>query len=222
MANPAPPPVPETPPPRRIRKRLYLPVILILLMIVVGVGFYVRGVWADTTERNPATADVGTITQLFRQPDGTVVVRCAIVIDAPPSATWGVVSGYDKHNEFMPYISKVEATKKDGGVVIVEGTAHSRIWGDWPFRSETTHRETPAAGEYSASWSEENKDVFKINRGSWKIVPNGSNKNQTLLVFTLQIELKDYPDAIVRNVIMDRLHTILKAVRDETLRRKKA
>ena len=53
------------------------------------------------------------------------------------------------------------------------------------------------------------------------MTPFDPAKKQTLLVFTLQIELKKYPNFIVRNIIMDRLHSVLKSMRDETLRRKK-
>src|ERR1022692_1676485 len=53
----------------------------------------------------------------------------------------------------------------------VHGVAHSRLWGDWPFQSLATHREAPDKGEYSALWSEEDKDVFKINRGGWSLSP---------------------------------------------------
>ena len=212
-------PTPAETPARR-RKRTYVPFILILLVILAAIGFYIRGTWTDAIERNPGKSDDGTMTQLYRQADGSVVVRCAVIVDATPKETWAVVTDYDKHNEFLPYLSKVAATKLDDGRIAVEGVAHSRIWGDWPFRSETTHVEKPDIGEFSATWSEEDKDVFKINRGGWTIKPNG--KNQTLLVFTLQIELKQYPNWIVRNVLMDRLHAILKAARDETLRRKAA
>ena len=78
----------------------------------------------------------------------------------------------------------------------------------------------PDDAEYSAQWSEEDKDVFKVSRGTWTVTPFDKAKKQTLLVFTLQIELKNYPNFIVRNIIMDRLHSVLKSMRDETLRRK--
>jgi hypothetical protein len=83
-----------------------------------------------------------------------------------------------------------------------------------------THVESPQSGEYSALWSEEESGPFKIDRGGWSLSPVDKAQTQTLLVFTIQIELKDYPNFLVRNIIMDRLHSILKAVRDETLKRK--
>ena len=43
---------------------------------------------------------------------------------------------------------------------------------------------------------------------------------ETLVVFTLDIELNKYPSFMVRNVLMDRLHKVLKALRAEVRRRR--
>ncbi len=221
MSTTSPASPPAGPEPKRVKKRLYIPMILLVLVVAFAIGFFVRGTWPDTTIQNPTGPADGAITQLFRKENGNVIVRCGVVVDAPPKDVWAVVSDYSKHHEFLPYVSKVEATKQPDGKLRINGSAHSRIWGDWPFESMVSHRETPADGEYSALWSEENVGLFAVSRGGWSLSPVGTDKKQTLLVFTLQIELKDYPNFIVRNVIMDRLHTILTSMRDETLKRKK-
>ena len=97
--------------------------------------------------------------------------------------------------------------------------AYSRVWQEWPFQSLVTQKEDPDDGEYSALWDEVDQGEFAVNRGGWTLKPH-KDKKQTLLAFTLQIELKDYPNFLVRNIIMDRLHGVLKAMRDETLRRR--
>lgn len=216
------PDLPASPKPRRARRRVYLPLILLGVLLLAAIGFGVRGTWVDASLKNPATLAEGTVTQLYRQPDGNVVVRCSVVVDAPPSEVWAVVSGYEKHKEFLPYVSKVEATRQADGQLRIEGIAHSRIWGDWPFESTVVESKSPEMGEYSALWDEAKTGPFSVNRGGWTLAPNGANTNQTLLTFTLQVELNDYPNFIVRNIVMDRLHSILKAMRDETHRRKKA
>jgi hypothetical protein len=38
-------------------------------------------------------------------------------------------------------------------------------------------------------------------------------------VFTLQMELQGYPNFVVRNILMDRVGTIVQSVRDEVARR---
>jgi len=213
-------PVPQAAQPQRAKKRIYIPLILLVLLVLLGVGFYVRGTWADTVEKNPSGPDAGTVTQLLQKANGNIVVRSAIVVDAPPKEAWAVITDYASHQQFLPYVSKVEATKEADGRFLIDGVAQSRIWGDWPFQSLVTHTESPDDAEYSTQWSEEDKDVFKVSRGTWTVTPFDKAKKQTLLVFTLQIELKNYPNFIVRNIIMDRLHSVLKSMRDETLRRK--
>jgi ribosome-associated toxin RatA of RatAB toxin-antitoxin module len=208
----------DTPRAQRVKKRFYVPLILLLLMLGVALGFFVRGTWADTKEKNPAGPEAGTVTQLLRQPDGNVVVRCAVIAHAPPKDVWAVVTDYAHHNRFLPYVGRVAATQQDDGRLLIDGVAHSRIWGDWPFQSLVAHKESPDDGQYATSWSEENKDVFQINRGGWTVSCFG--QADTLLVFTLQVELKHYPNFIVRNVIMDRLHAVVQAMRDEAHKRR--
>ncbi len=204
-------------PPKRLRKRLWIPSVLLLLLVLVGVGFYVRGTWADTQPRDPASVAEGTVTQLLRQPDGAVVVRCAIRIAATPKQVWGVVTDYNTHSDLIPYASKVSGTHEIDGRWRVAGIAHSRIWGDWPFETRVTHVEDQAKQEYRTAWDEENDGLIAVNRGGWKLSPAGDG--ETLLVYTLQVEVPQYPAFVLRNIVMDRLHSVLKAVRVETLRR---
>lgn len=216
-------PLPQTDPqPERVKKRLYIPLAFLLLFAACAVGVYVRGTWADKDVKNPAKPEDGTHTQLLEQKNGNVVVRCAVVVDAPPQEAWAVVIDYPAHKNFLDYVKDVKGTKQEDGRFLVEGIAHSRIWGDWPFENLVTHHETPDDAEFATSWSEEDKDVFKVSRGGWTVTPLGKDRKQSLLVFTLQIELKDHPNFIVRNIIMDRLHSVVRAMRDETLRRKQS
>jgi ribosome-associated toxin RatA of RatAB toxin-antitoxin module len=209
-------PTPTTPP-KRIRKRLWIPSVLLLILALVGVGFYVRGTWAGTQERNPESVAEGTVTQLLRKPDGTVVIRCAIRIKATPKQVWAVVTDYNTHNDFIPYASQVTGTHEPDGRWHVVGVAHSRIWGDWPFDTHVVHLEDPAKQQYQTSWDEQNDGLIAVNRGGWQLSPIGDD--ETLLVYTLQVEVPQYPAFVLRNIVMDRLHSVLKAVRAETQRR---
>ncbi len=222
MSTPSTPPA-EATQPQRAKKRIYIPLILIILVVAVAIAAYVRGTWADSIERNPATADAGTITQLHQKANGNVEVRCAVIVDAPPKEVWAVVTDYPSHAAFLPYVKEVAGIRQADGRFLVKGVAHSRLYGDWPFESLTTHAELPG-DEYTTSWTEEEKDhdVFAASRGGWSVRPVGKDNKQTLLVFTLQVELQKCPNFIVRNIIMDRLHSLVKAMRDETLKRKKA
>jgi hypothetical protein len=100
----------------------------------------------------------------------------------------------------------------------IEGIAHSRLWGDWPFDSHITHSEHPDKGEYTAAWNETDKGELAVNRGHWQLRPF-KDQNQTLLVYALQVETEHYPAFLVRNIIMDRLPSVVRAVGNEVKRR---
>ena len=204
-------------PRKRIRKRLWIPSVLLLVLVLAGLGFYVRGTWADTQERDPASVADGTVTQLLRKPDGALLIRCAIRIKATPKQVWAVVTDYNTHNDFIPYASKVTAAHDPDGRWHVAGVAHSRIWGDWPFDTHVVHVEDQAKQEYHTAWDEKNDGLIALNRGGWRLSPVGDG--ETLLVYTLQVEVPQYPAFVLRNIVMDRLHSVLKAVRAETQRR---
>lgn len=199
---------------RRVKKRLLIPAILLGLILLVLVGLWIRGTWADTTVKNPSNSAEGTITQLYRPPDGAVQVRCAAVIDSSSEKVWAVVSDYANHVNFLPYVSEIQVAEDNDGIR-VSGTAHSRLWGDFPFSAYVRHKENPVKGEYQSSWDESADGT--INRGSWTVTPTLDGK--TLLVYALQVEVDPYPNFIVRNILMDRLHLVVKAVRDEVKRR---
>lgn len=201
---------------RRVRKRIWIPSVLLGLLVLAGAWLWWRGTSADTVEHNPASAADGAVTQLLSQ-DGRTFIRCAIVVPAPPRAVWNVVTDYDSHPKFIRYVGKLSSQKMDDGRVHLSGVAHSRLWGDFPFESDVTHAEKPAQGEYAATWHEEGKAGFLVDRGGWTV--KGLPADQSLLIFTLQMEIQGYPNFLVRNILMDRVGTIVESVRDEVARR---
>lgn len=201
---------------RRVRKRIWIPSVLLALLVFGGTWLWWRGTSADTVERNPASAADGAITQLLTQ-GGRTFVRCAIIVPAQPEAVWKVVTDYDSHPEFIRYIAELSSQKLDDGRVRLTGVAHSRLWGDFPFESDVTHAEKPAQGEYAASWHEEGKSGFLVDRGAWTV--KRLDADQSLLIITLQMELQGYPNFLVRNILMDRVGAIVQSVRDEVAKR---
>jgi hypothetical protein len=71
--------------PSQQRKKRYLLIAARLLGLVAGLSLwlYVRGTWADPVTHNPATPAEGTVTQLYRTPQGDSQIGCAILVDAP-------------------------------------------------------------------------------------------------------------------------------------------
>lgn len=206
-----------TPAPRRVRKRILIPSVLLVLFLVTLLVLIARGSWADTQIRDPKTPAEGTITQLYRTPEGHTPVRCAIVVPAPAAEVWKVITDYDNHHRFMPYVTHVGSTETADGRHRIAGLAHSQLWGDWLFDSTVKHTATDDG--YKAAWDEAG-DPLTVNRGSWQVRALG--KNDSLVVFSLEIELANYPNFLVRNILMDRLHYVLKALRQEVARRQES
>jgi uncharacterized protein YndB with AHSA1/START domain len=200
---------------RRVKKRLLIPVLVLGLLLVLLAWLYLRGTWADTTARDPQSAAAGPITQLYRTPEGDVVVRSAIRFDAPPAKVWEVIQDYPSHPQFLPYVSAMEARPEAGGRVYVTGTVHSRLWGDWPFAAYVDHKKI-SDGEFVATWDEPGEGLA-VNRGSWMV--RAVERDKTLVVYTLQAETARYPNFFVRNLLLNRLGALLSGLRDEVNRR---
>lgn len=203
---------------RRVRKRYRIPLLIVLVLAGIVGWLYWRGTVAESRERDPQSVADGAITQLLTQ-DGRTFLRCGILVDAPPATVWKVVRDYESQADFLPYLSQISSKKLDDGRVRITGVAHSRIWGDWPFESHVREHENPETGEYSISWDERESGEFAINHGSWRITPAGDR--QTLLVYSLQVEMARYPDFLVRALMRERLAGVLRAVRDEVARRER-
>jgi uncharacterized membrane protein len=201
---------------RRVKKRILIPSFLLGLILAVFLWAYIRGTWADTQVRNPKTAADGIITQLYRTPEDKIQVRCAVIVEAPPEKVWEVVTDYDDHPKFLPYVSEVRVTGKEGSKWHLVGRAHSSLWGDWAFEADVVQKEDPRKGDYRAFWEEHGEDIL-TNRGEWTVSAAGEGKS--LVVYSLQLEVRKYPSFLARNILLDRLPLIVKGLRDEVQRR---
>jgi uncharacterized membrane protein len=200
--------VPQRP---HLKKRILIPAILIVLFAALVIGAYVRGTWADTSPRNPQTPAEGAVVHLYQRKDGAPQVRGAILIDAPADRVWAVIRDYPSHPRFMPYIFSLEAHPEERNRVFLSGVAHSRLWGDWPFKMHVDHLEH-ADKEYVASWDGPS-DVLTVNRGSWTVT--AVNPQQTLVVLALDWEASGYAQFFINNLLLDRVPAMLTALRDE-------
>jgi hypothetical protein len=198
---------PATPPRRHLRKRLLIPLALAVVLAVVLVAAVVRGTWADTTPKNPATAADGIVTQLYQAPDGHKQVRCAVILDYPAEEVWATVTDYDHYAAIFPTLESVRAEPAADGGHHLTGTARS-VLGNWPF--DVVFRNDEDAGKkYVASW-DGGSGAVRVLRGSWTVTPAGPG--QTLLVFTSEAEVAGYPNWAVRNVLLSRQPRVVAAV----------
>ncbi len=205
---PAPQPAPAATPPRRLRKRVLIPLIVVGIFGLLLLGAYVRGTWADTTPKDPTSSADGVVCHLYRTPDGHTPVRCAVLLDHPIDRVWKVVTDYDHYGEIFPTLATVpvKVLRVDVGGYHLSGVAHS-VLGDWPFNIHINHKVTPE--QRVASWNDTAGDV-RLNRGSWTLTPKGPGK--TLLVYSLEVEIKGYPNFLVRNVLLSRQPGVMGAV----------
>jgi uncharacterized membrane protein len=205
-----PPASPPTPPRKRLGKRTRVLLVILAVFALLLVGAYIRGTWADTTPRDPASPADGVVCHLYRTPDGHTPVRCAVLLDHPIDKVWKVITDYDRYGEIFPTLRSAPVKVTRGGAerVHLSGLASS-VFGDWPFDIHITHEESPQ--NRIASWHDRGADVL-VNRGSWKLTPKGEGR--TLLVYSLEVEIKGYPNFLVRNILLGRQPGVVQAVID--------
>lgn len=210
-------PVPA-PPVRRIKKRWLIPGLLLVLLIALLIWAGIRGTWADLERKNPSTVADGPVCQLFlEKPPDQKVVRCAMLLGFSAEEVWRVVTDYDHFDEIFPYLHSTRATCEGGNdkhrtaTYHLTGMVHSKLFGDWPFDTHVEHRELSR----TVSWIERGHRVT-YNAGSWEMIAKGPQ--QTLLVYSLAVEVTPFPDSVVRNVLLDHVKEVVTAV-DQRLKK---
>jgi hypothetical protein len=199
-----------TPPPtsrRRRRRWLIIPLVLLLLFAGVTAWLYVRGTWADGKPRDPGTGEP-PIAQLYQPPDGRTCIRAAALLPWPRNQVWRIVTDYEHYDQFLPYLADVAVTSEKDGCHMT-GEAKSAFSGYWPFAIDI--REQKGEQEWSATWDQPAGKEVLVNRGGWMLIDRGK---QTLLVLTLEAEVKGTPTFILRNVFLHRLPIVLKAIEE--------
>jgi hypothetical protein len=130
-----------------------------------------------------------------------------MLLNHPPARVWSAVTDYSNYATILPYLHDVQAATDEGDWQIT-GNARSLLGGYWPF---TIHfRQERSATMSVARWDENGQGEVRLNRGSWEVIPHG--KDQTLLVLSLEAEVRDCPTFILRNVFMHRLKVVLRRV----------
>ena len=200
---------PSTPPaPRRLRKRVAIPALVLGALLALLTALWARGTVADSVAVNPTAAAEGVVTQLHLTPEGRRVVRCATIIERPMAEVWKVVTDYAGFERVFPTVRGVSTSVEPDGRHRFACEVSS-ILGTWPIDIRVRHQES--AERCVASWDEPTGDVL-VNRGSWTLSP-GSAPGQTLVVYTLDVEVRSFPDFLVRAVLVARQKTVVEALR---------
>ena len=193
---------------RHVRKRVFVPLMVLGLFLVLIAVAVVRGTWADTQEKNPASPRDGVITQLYKTAEGRKVVRCAVLIDQPMKEVWAAVTDYDRYLEIFPTLASAHARSEPGGKHRLQGEARWS-WGTWDYDILISHQESPE--RCVTSWDSPGGDAT-VDRGSWTLTP--VSEHHTLVVYQLEAEIGRYPNFLVRNVLLGRQRHAVAALAD--------
>ena len=198
-------PAQPTPPPRQVRKRILLPAIAIAMLIVLAGGIWLRGTAASAEEKNPTSSAEGVLTQLYLTQDGRKVVRCAAIVDRPVEEVWKAVTDYGNFGRMFPMLRDVRAGVEADGRSRLQCKVTS-IFGAWPVDVRIRH---DTSGKHVASWDEPTGNIT-VNRGSWTLTPLDPAK--TRVIYLLDVEVRPFPDALVRAVLLSRQKTVVEAL----------
>ena len=181
------------------------------VLIVISVLFLVHAIVRGTlvqTPVDPSAAGDGVVCGLNRLDDGSKRARCALFIDAPIDAVWGVITDYPHYPQIFPYLRTVAFANEPDGRVHMSGVASTKMYRDWPFDLYLVNQVTPELR--TASWDEPGGRLT-TNRGNW--TARRISATQTLLSYSLEITVRHLPHFILRNVLLDHIPAVLLAVK---------
>jgi hypothetical protein len=119
-----------------------------------------------------------------------------------------VVTDYAHYDDFLPYLADIEVEPRTGGGCRMSGRARSAFRGWWDF--SLTVRVDRSSPIWRAYWEEAGDSEVQVNRGGWAVSEKGPD--QTLLVLTLEAEVRGTPTFILRNTFLQRLPRVMSAV----------
>jgi hypothetical protein len=177
------------------------------LLCSLGLAALVRGTWADTEPLMPASVEAGPVCHLYQMPGEGKQVRCAMLLPYSLDRVWQAVTDYDNYGDICSYVHAGDLTYDPNGTLHVEGSAQSILTRDIPFAADIHHEQM--LDRYRTTWDQSSGDVL-VNRGHWILTPTGPS--ETLLELTLEVQMRNIPTFILRNISMHRLPEVVRAV----------
>ena len=181
--------------PKRLRFLLAGAALLVGLILTL----VVRGTLVAGQVVTPASSKDPASKQLLAGPEGNKRVRYARVLDHSPDAVWGAITAYADYPEIFGRVSQATSSRVDSKTR-VEMTVTSGVYGDWPFEIFLSEEVTPE--KRVLSWDQPSESLT-VNRGSWTLTPVGPSS--TLVVYEVEIEVRQVPLFFVRNVLLTRV-----------------
>jgi hypothetical protein len=187
------------------RRRSLVPALVMLLLAGLSLTVFVRGTWADTAPREPASGSDGPIARVVQTAAGKEVCA-AIRLSFPMDEVWRAITDYEHYGDICSFIHGAELTRGPDGCRVV-GQARTPLPCDVPFTIEL--KQEQELFEYRSSWDESSGDVL-VNRGGWVVRPAG--EDETLLMLRLEVQVRGVPTFLLRNLSRHRLCEVLRAV----------
>jgi hypothetical protein len=187
-------------------RRLVLPACVLGLAFAVLAAAFARGTLAETP-RAPATVEEGAVCQVVETPEEGRHVRCTKLLAFPLEEVWAVVTDYDNYGDICSCIRAGAIAHEPDGRCRLEARANSVLPGGVPFEVELRHEQE--LFEYAASWDQSGGDVL-VNRGRWVLTPQGPS--HTLVSLRLEVQVRNVPTFILRNLSLHRLRDVVLAV----------
>lgn len=206
--RPAPPAGPSR---QRVALRFLLGVLLVGLLL--SGWFYLRGTWATTDPTDPTTPDQGVDSRLVQAPDGDKEIRTAVVIPVAVATAWKILSNYDEWERLFKTVRRKQVAEPvdehHHHVVSDVMTPLGLITLDFI----VTHERTPDGG-YLAWWDAPTAEL-PVNRGTIRLTPLGPD--QTLLVYTVRKQYRQYPHFVVNNLLLTQQKDLVRTLRQRMI-----
>jgi hypothetical protein len=190
----------------RIKKRILIPGLLLALFLFVLAFMAIRGSCAPRRFLVPAASSDGIHAQLYRRPDGRIVVRSSVVFDLPMPSIWGVLTDPSRLEATYPYLKNVRLEGAAGGPNRLTGTMQV-LWQTVPVDIDL--KLVQSQGSCEITW-EGSRAPFRANVGRWALTALAPGS--TRLTGEADIELGTFPGFLVRNHVLDQVENTLRGV----------
>lgn len=199
--------------PSRRRVVLRFVVVVLLACAALFTWYYLRGSWAAEKPNYPTTPIDGVTSQIVQNDDGEKEIQTAVVLPVSTATAWKVLSNYNEWERLFKTVRERAPTKQ-----LDENRHHvvsdvTTPLGVMQLDFIVTHEATPDGG-YLAWWDAPTDDL-PVNRGTIRVTPQGPE--QTLLVYTVCKEYRQYPQFVVYNMLLGHQRDLVETLQERML-----
>jgi ribosome-associated toxin RatA of RatAB toxin-antitoxin module len=125
------------------------------------------------------------------------------VFDAPIEKVYEVILDYESYPEFVDGVSEVKVIEQDEKGALVEYSLN--MIKKFTYRLRLHHNRPN-----SVTWEFDSGDIFKVNRGHWKLKDLGDGRTE--VDYEVELEVKIFaPKAIINKLATKSLPAMLQA-----------